>query len=92
MELKQLYHTAKNELETIVPEEKSDFRLEQAEYNEKEGIWEIVVSFLVENENKKLHPISMLSDFPYERLYKKVKIDEKNQVLGFYIFNKNDFN
>lgn len=88
MKLKELYAIAKKELGALSPLEKSDFRLEQAEYNKDEKVWEIVVSYLVENTNKPIHPFTPLaSDFPFFRIYKKVKINDQNEVIGFYIFN-----
>ena len=89
MNLKELYHIAKKELEDLSPLENADFRLEQAEYKREEEIWEIVISFLVENTNKPISPLGALtSGFNYHRIYKKVKIDKNNQVVGFYIFDK----
>lgn len=89
MNLKELYKIAKDELEVLSPFENSDFRLEQAEFNKEENVWEIVVSYLVQNTNKPSSPIGVLStSYPYHRMYKKVKIDDKKQVVGFYIYEK----
>ncbi|MFW5804881.1 MAG: hypothetical protein ACOCWG_06595, partial [bacterium] len=82
MNLKELYQIAKNELEVLSPYEEADFRLEQAEYNKEENVWEVVVSYLVGNTNKPVSPIGMLSsNYPYHRIYKKVKIDERNKII-----------
>ena len=51
MNLKELYQIAKNELSELSPFENSDFRLEQAEFDKDEKVWEIVISYLVENTN-----------------------------------------
>ena len=90
MNLKELYQIAKNELEVLSPFEKADFRLEQAEYNKDEKAWEIVVSYLVENTNKPvLSPIGLISgSYPYHRIYKRFKIDDNKQMIGFYIYEK----
>lgn len=89
MNLKELYQIAKNELEVLSPFEKADFRLEQAEYNKEDKVWDIVVSYLVENINKPESPIGMLSTrYPYHRIYKQVKIDDDKKVIGFYIYEK----
>ncbi len=89
MNLKELYQIAKDELEVLSPFENSDFRLEQAEFNKDENVWEIVVSFLVQNTNKPTSPIGVLSTiYPYLRMYKKVKIDNEKRVIGFYIYEK----
>lgn len=87
MKLKELYQIAKNELADIAPLNDSDFRLEQAEYNKKENIWEVVVSYLVENRNKPIRSFSALPDLEYDRLYKTVKINDSGEVDGFYIYN-----
>jgi hypothetical protein len=84
---KELYQIAKDELSDILPEKNSDFRLEQAEYNSNEKFWEIVVSFLIENINKSNSPFTQLGqNLPYERVYKKLKVTDEKQVLGFYIY------
>lgn len=89
MKLKELYAIAKKELGELSPLGNADFRLEQAEYNQEEKEWEIVVSYLVENTNKPIHPFTPLAtDFPFYRMYKKVKINDQNEVVGFYIYDK----
>lgn len=89
MNLKELYQIAKKELEVLSPFEDADFRLEQAEYNKEDKVWEVVVSYLVENINKPVSPIGMLSSsYPYHRIYKKVKIDDNKNLIGFYIYDK----
>ncbi|WP_100613400.1 hypothetical protein [Confluentibacter citreus] len=89
MNLKELYQIAKTELSGLSSLDNSDFRLEQAEYKKEEEIWEIVVSYLVENTNKSISPLGALtSGFNYHRIYKKVKIDNDKSVIGFYIYEK----
>ncbi len=90
MDIKEIYQIAKNLLESFTNRECLDFRLEQAEFNKDDKIWEIVVSYLVENINKASNTFSVLGikEFPFERIYKKVKINENKEVLGFYIFEK----
>lgn len=89
MNLKELYQIAKTELSELSSLENSDFRLEQAEYKKEEEIWEIVVSYLVENTNKPTSPLGALTaGFTYFRIYKKVKIDNEKNVIGFYIYEK----
>jgi hypothetical protein len=89
MNLKELYKIAKDELSGLSSLENSDFRLEQAEYIKDEEIWEIVVSYLVENTNKPISSIGALTaGFTYHRIYKKVKIDNKKNIIGFYIYEK----
>lgn len=91
MNLKELYAIAKEELSDMSPLENSDFRLEQAEFKGSEGVWEVVVSYLVENTNKPTKPFAALApEFPYLRMYKKLKINDKNKVVGFYIYNNKE--
>lgn len=89
MKLKDLYAIAKKELGELSPLQNSDFRLEQAEYNKDEKVWEIVVSYLVENINKPTKSfIPLATDFPFHRIYKKVKINDQYEVIGFYIYKE----
>lgn len=89
MNLKELYQIAKNSFEELSPLQDADFRLEQAEYNKEDKVWEIVVSYLVENTYKPESPLGAFSSgLKYDRVYKQVKIDENKNVLGFYIFDR----
>lgn len=89
MNLKELYNISKTELSGLSSLEHSDFRLEQAEYIKDKEIWEIVVSYLVENTNKPNSAIGALTaGYNYYRIYKKVKIDNEKNVIGFYIYEK----
>ncbi len=89
--LKDLYQISKNALGDISPLENSDFRLEQAEYDRKEQYWDVVVSYLVKNINKPIRPLAPLTpEYQFFRIYKRVKISNDKEVLGFYIFNKED--
>jgi hypothetical protein len=89
MELAELYKIAKQHLEGLSPLPNPDFRLEQAEFNEEEKVWEIVISYLVFNVNKPESPLGIISTkYPYYRIYKKVKINEEKEVIGFYMFEK----
>jgi len=87
MNFKELYQIAKTSLEELRPLDEADFRLEQAEYNEKDETWDIVVSFLVENINIHESPITHLrTGLKFERIYKKLKIDKNKNVKGLYMF------
>lgn len=89
MNLKELYHIAKESFEQLSPLQEADFRLEQAEYNKEDKVWEIIVSYLVENINKSESPLGAFSSgLKYDRVYKQVKIDEDKNVIGFYIFDR----
>ncbi|MFP4370297.1 MAG: hypothetical protein ACLFR2_12025 [Candidatus Kapaibacterium sp.] len=83
MNFKELFKIAKKEMEDLFTLENPDFRLEQAEFNKDEDVWEVVVSYLVENTNKPLG----IPGFNFHRMYKKVKIDNNGQVVGFYIYD-----
>jgi len=89
MTLKELLDLSKGHLKDMSTLENPDFRLEQAEYDEDKGIWEIIVSYLVENTNKRNSPLSAItSEFQYYRIYKRIKIDKDQNIVGFYIYNK----
>jgi len=88
MKLNELLEIAINELKDFSTLSNPDFRLEQAESTEEGSIWEIVVSYLIENTNKRLSSKrSYMSDFQYDRMYKKLKINDKKEIVGFYIYN-----
>jgi len=91
MTLKELLDIAEEHLLPLTTVSEADFRLEQAEYNKKELVWDIVVSFLVENTNRKIPSLATLAPgFQYHRIYKKVKIDSEGEFKGFYIFNNKE--
>lgn len=88
MSFKELLESAKEELKGLSSIENPDFRLEQAVYNRNEKVWDIVVSFLVENTNKRTTSISALvNDYPYNRIFKKLKLAEDKSVIGLYMYN-----
>lgn len=88
MNLKELFDLAKTELNDLSTLENPDFRLEQAEFIKNKNHWEIVISYLVENTNKKLDVVNILTaDLKYIRLYKKLIINLEREIEGFYIYN-----
>ena len=86
MNLKELYQISKTELEEIIENKNPDFRLEEAEFDNKEKIWNIVVSYLENINNENLS--SLTFQYPFERIFKKLKIKEDKEVLGFYIYDR----
>ncbi|MDF9800020.1 LEA14-like dessication related protein [Catalinimonas alkaloidigena] len=85
MDFKELYQIAKKAIvSTLGEDEPTDIRLEQAEFSEDSGYWEVVVSFLVENKN--LSPLN-IGALRYERIYKLVKINDEKEVKGIYMFS-----
>jgi len=91
MILKDLLNLVKTQLRDLTTVQNPDFRLEQAEYNKDEGVWDIVVSYLVENTNKRMNSISVLtSEFQYLRMYKRLKINDNQEILGFYIYDNKE--
>ena len=89
MNLKELLDLVKRELKYLSPLENPDFRLEQAELKKDDNNWELVVSYLVENTNPKSSPLAAITaEFKYHRIYKKIKIDENKNIVGFYIYEQ----
>lgn len=87
MEFKELFNIAREQLTDLFEVDDPDFRLEQAEFNQKEKMWEVVVSFLAKKSPKS--PLEALGQIlPFERIYKKVKINDKKEVTGFFIYDK----
>ncbi len=86
--LKGLIEITKTELKDLSTLDNPDFRLEQAVFKEDQNEWEIVVSYLVENTNKRSIALTAISsDFEYLRMYKKLIIDSNKEIVGLYIFN-----
>lgn len=83
--IKEVYQVAKEELSHLIELENSDYRLEQIEFNKNEQVWDVVVSYLIPNKNKSA---LLIQSLPYERLYKKLKINENLEVTGMYMFNE----
>jgi hypothetical protein len=91
MTLKDLLGIVKSQLKDLTTVHNPDFRLEQAEYKKDEGVWDIVVSYLVENTNKRLNPItSLTSEFQYHRMYKRLKVNDNKEIVGFYIYDSKE--
>ncbi|MEY8778856.1 hypothetical protein AB9K32_00390 [Allomuricauda sp. XS_ASV26] len=89
MNLRELLNIVKTELKDLSSLENPDFRLEQAEFQKDNDNWEIVVSYLVENTNPKSLPLmAITSEFKYQRVYKKIKIDKDKNIIGFYIYEQ----
>jgi hypothetical protein len=91
MNFREIYRIAKDQLESLSTVDKPDFRLEQAEYKKKDKLWEVVVSYLVDKDNEGRSAIAKAAAFevfnnPYERVYKTVKINDNQKVVGFYIY------
>ena len=87
MNFKELLDIAKAELADLTSVDNPDFRLEQAEHDKETNVWEIVVSYLVENANRKIRPLTNLSaGFEYLRMYKALKINADKEVIGLYMF------
>lgn len=84
--LKELLEIAVNELCVLTTVANPDFRLEQAEFIDSKNEWEIVVSFLVENTNKRNNPVLGIAMLDFERVYKKLTIDSHKHVKGFHFF------
>jgi len=89
LNLNELLRIARSELKNMTTLDRPDFRLEQAEYLNDKKLWEIVVSYLVENTNPRNSPLAaMASDFKFYRIYKRLKIDDNGNIIGFYLYEK----
>ncbi|MGB3851251.1 MAG: hypothetical protein WA958_14875 [Tunicatimonas sp.] len=91
MDLKGLYHLAKNELTPLYDGEPLDLRLEQVERDKKTNRWNVVVSYLVENKKQSLANTNLIGSNPfatYERVYKLLQVNKKNEVEGLLMYNE----
>ncbi|WP_250631295.1 hypothetical protein [Rhodoflexus caldus] len=89
LDIKPLYHKAVQALSNVANSTSPDFRFEQAEYDEKKKFWKIVVSYLEPNTNVSTQPPHMTPwyDLPYERVYREVWINDKEEIVKVKIFN-----
>lgn len=86
--LKEVFEAAKKQFAELINIQESDFRLEQLEYKKEEKAWDVVVSYLLENKNRGVSPTSIFGFLPFERVYKRLKIDENKEVVGIYMFSE----
>jgi len=88
MKFNEIHGIVKEQIDVISGHENPDFRLEQSEYQAKEKIWELIISYLVENKSTNNSTMSLISGqhAPLERVYKRVKINDKKEVIGFFIY------
>jgi hypothetical protein len=88
LSLKEAFEAAKKQFAELINIQESDFRLEQLEYKKEEKAWDVVVSYLQENKNRGISPTPIFGILPYERIYKKLKIDENKEVIGIFMFSE----
>jgi len=88
LSLKEVFEAAKKQFAELINNQESDFRLEQLEYKKEEKSWDVVVSYLVENKNRGILPSSIFNTLPFERVYKRLEIDENKDVVGIFIFSQ----
>lgn len=88
LSLKEVFEAAKKQFAELINIQESDFRLEQLEYKKEEKVWDVVVSYLLENKNRGVTANSIFSFLPFERVYKRLKIDENKEVIGIFMFSE----
>lgn len=95
IDLKKLFLIAKDHIIDFLNtgDYQPDLRLEEAKFNEEEGVWDLVISYLLKNENildnAELSPLNIaLGQRKFERIYKKVKIDKEGKLMGLFMYNK----
>lgn len=87
LKLKELLDVAQENLKPLADPENPDIRLEEVEYLENIKEWDIVASYLTKNTNKKSNSaIGFSIEFPYERIYKKIKMNNEKKITGIYIY------
>ncbi|PSK99824.1 hypothetical protein [Cecembia rubra] len=85
VKFKDLLKIAVEELKDLTTVENPDFRLEQAEFNESLGEWDIIVSYLIDNSSEGQNILNLTRSTNY-RTFKRIKINSRKEVMGFYIF------
>lgn len=86
--LGKLKEIAFNELSQIYDLADKDFRLEEYEYNTSNNLYNIVISFLIENQNTNFTAYKLaLGGLKFERVFKNVVIDKDGNFIKFSIHN-----
>lgn len=84
MDLQKILQVVKSDLSDLSTLENPDFRIEQAKLNQAGDNYEVIISFLVERKDD-LGILSGISS-PYERVYKRIDLDQNLNLSGFYIY------
>lgn len=86
--LKEVYNLAKQNVESVDDLEKQDVRLEQAEFDKEHEEWNVVVSYLVKNINTGESGLftTIVKPLPYERVYKKLVINDDGTFEKLLIY------
>jgi len=88
---KQLLDLAQAELQQLTRLENPDFRLEEAVYFRKHELWEIIVSFLVDNTNPPIEGSGTPKlSLKYLRLYKKISINNNGEMVALRFHSHKD--
>jgi len=92
IDLNELLAISKKYLSGMSTLTNPDFRLEQFEYVKKDAVWEVIVSYLVENTNKRiatnaLSAIGSINEFQYLRMYKRLRINAHKEIVGMYMYD-----
>ena len=91
--LKELFNIALDYLRDEIALDFLDPRFERAEFKVENFSWEIIISFLVENKFRTTYSNNNngLKRPKYDRIYKRIRIDNNDEVLGFYIHNRKTY-
>ena len=73
-------------LSPVSPDKRSVDKESPDKKSEEKKEWEVVVSYLMDNKNKGISPV--FNFLPFERVYKRLKINDKKEVVGIYMFSE----
>jgi hypothetical protein len=86
--LKEIYSNISEEIEVITNSKAEDIRIEEITYGENDKVNEVVVSFLLKKFDKFLHSLPNISP-AYERVYKKINLNDLLQIKAVLVFEPN---
>lgn len=87
--LKELLGIAISHLHTFTTVKKPDFRLEHASYKADQKVWNLVVSWLVEQYDEGVAALKW-NKGKYFRMWKRIHINEENMVVGMWFFEEEE--
>ncbi len=85
MKVEDMYEQSKTVIEQIENNTILEFRLEQFEKDSEQGVLSIVVSYMIDRDMQmsELNPLQ----FKTERIYKELKFNAADELMGLYIYD-----
>ncbi len=84
MKIEGMFEQSKQVIEHIENNTILEFRIEQFEKDSEQGLMSIVVSYMIDRDMQmsELNPLQ----FKTERIYKELKFNAADELMGLYIY------